>query len=339
MAPILVEAELVTEVPQPCPEQIMFMPVGKHTIRPMVNGVQKEIEVEISAELVDLLQGDLTSRLNSNVRPHADFDHKPGPAAFLPKRFSWQEGKGVMVDVDWTGSGKKAITDRDYSFFSPSFLMSEDKIVGLPTYGAIGALTNTPAFRGIERIAASELGKATKKTMSKLLTQCVALGIVTDGVEDDAAAPLVNAAFTTLRDRVSAAETENAALKKTLATQLQKEAEAIVDAAIAEGRLAPKNTELRAFFVGLAASDPEKAKLVLAAYPVNGATKQVVNPKAGQVGNGAVVQGTENRINKINAAIAQVRASNRELTFAEANSIVRAASPELFQDEEVEHEE
>jgi Mu-like prophage I protein len=58
--------------------------------------------------------------------------------------------------VDWTSAGERAVRGRDYSYLSPSFLLADNKIVGLPQSGSIGSLVNNPAFQSIRRIAASE---------------------------------------------------------------------------------------------------------------------------------------------------------------------------------------
>ena len=84
-----------------------------------------------------------------------DFDHEGRTAAAIPRRFFWKPGEGVILEIDWTGAGKAAISGRDYSYFSPCFMLSEDgDPSGLPPSGAIGSLVNSPAFRSIKRIAA-----------------------------------------------------------------------------------------------------------------------------------------------------------------------------------------
>jgi hypothetical protein len=100
------------------------------------------------------LQLDLQKLLRQNVRPYVDFDHVGGAAAALPKRFYWTD-EGVMLELDWTNAGKTAVSGRDYSYFSPTFLLDESgDPAGLPQAGSIGSLVNNPAFRSIRRIAA-----------------------------------------------------------------------------------------------------------------------------------------------------------------------------------------
>ena len=53
------------------------------------------------------------------------------------------------------------ITDRNWNYFSPTFLISESgDPVGLPQTGSIGGLTNSPAFRDMKGITAARAGDA-----------------------------------------------------------------------------------------------------------------------------------------------------------------------------------
>jgi hypothetical protein len=137
------------------PSEVMYMPAGRSTIEAKVAGEPKEIDVNVTARTADILQADLEKLLSGHVRPYIDFDHQGGAAAAIPKRFRWVAGKGVFLELEWTRSGKTSVEGRDYSYFSPSFLIGPDGPNGLPDNGAIGALVNNPAFRDMARIAAS----------------------------------------------------------------------------------------------------------------------------------------------------------------------------------------
>jgi hypothetical protein len=155
---VLVTAQYAEPMPldgQP-PAVIQYMPAGKTTINPSVNGRSKEITVNVTERTAAALQADLQKLLRQNVRPYVDFDHVGGAAAALPKRFYWTE-EGVMMEIDWTNAGKTAVSGRDYSYFSPTFLLNErGDPSGLPPSSAIGSLVNNPAFRSIRRIAAHQ---------------------------------------------------------------------------------------------------------------------------------------------------------------------------------------
>jgi phage I-like protein len=112
--------------------------------------------VNVTRATADLLQSDLEKLLKQNVPPIICFDHAEKRAAAIPKKFTWKEGKGVFLTVDWTSSGQAAVAGHDYGWLSPTFMMSGDgQPVGLPkSGGSIGSLTNRPAFTSIARIAA-----------------------------------------------------------------------------------------------------------------------------------------------------------------------------------------
>lgn len=147
------------------PSQIMFMPSGTHSIYCRVNGEPKELEVNVTAKTARLLQQDLEELLGRNVEPFIDFDHKGEASAATPKRFVWKP-EGVFLELEWTKKGKESVEGRDYRYFSPTFeLDAQGNPTGLPSNGAIGALTNNPSFRDIQRVAASHAGKVSVKAV------------------------------------------------------------------------------------------------------------------------------------------------------------------------------
>jgi phage I-like protein len=94
--------------------------------------------------------------LAKHVQPFIDFDHEGKASAANPKGFRWVTGKGVYLALEWTKGGRERVEGKDYRYFSPTFHVGPDgEPNGLPESGAIGALTNNPAFRDIQRIAAS----------------------------------------------------------------------------------------------------------------------------------------------------------------------------------------
>jgi phage I-like protein len=162
------------------PSEIVYIPEGSHTITPSVNGKAQTITVNVppdrGEELAGRLQASLADRLKASVRPHLDFDHAhSGPAAAIPTAFRYEKGKGIVLALDWTGKGKSAIEGKDFSYFSPEFLIAEDGTPhALPEKGPIGSLVNEPAFREIPRIAASqaEPTEPDNNTDMNLLVQC-----------------------------------------------------------------------------------------------------------------------------------------------------------------------
>lgn len=148
---------------QGAPSEIIYLPEGDNPITATVDGEPKTILVRVprerGQEIASKLQADLQKRHAENVRPWFSFQHQAGPASALPKSFRYEPGQGVIVAVEWTGAGKAAIEGKDFSYFSPTFLMADDGTPdGLPTKGEFGALVNEPAFRNIQRIAAADAG-------------------------------------------------------------------------------------------------------------------------------------------------------------------------------------
>jgi len=131
---------------------IVYLPEGHHSISATVGGKPKRVDVTIDERIAASFTEDLSKRFESNVRPFAGFDHKQGPASFIPKEFRYESGVGLVLDVEWTEAGRKAIEGKDYSYFSPTFLLSDAGVpFGLPPRGEIGSLVNDPAFEEIPR--------------------------------------------------------------------------------------------------------------------------------------------------------------------------------------------
>lgn len=138
----------------------MFLPAGVSVIKASANGKPATRRVYVDATTAARLQADLETMqaaadANQKARPCGMFDHKAGKASFLPKRFWWLDGRGVMLDVEWTKAGREAVEGRDYSYFSPTFKLRDGVVTGLDERVEIGSLVNSPAFESMERIAAA----------------------------------------------------------------------------------------------------------------------------------------------------------------------------------------
>lgn len=138
------------------------MPAGTSVIHASVNGKPGTREVHVDASTAERLQRDLVEKLEAaatgkKARPCGLFDHKDGKACLLPKRFYWDDAKGVMLEAEWTQAGKAAVEGRDYSYWSPCFRLGRDgRVVGLTGGVEVGSLVNNPAFETIARIAAAK---------------------------------------------------------------------------------------------------------------------------------------------------------------------------------------
>ncbi len=135
-------------------ESIVYLPEGKHQISASKGGKPAVLTVDVNESILASFREQLKERQESNVRPFAGFDHKTGAASFIPQEFRYESGVGLVLDVEWTQAGRAAIDGKDYSYFSPTFLVDDNGTpIGLPKRGEIGSLVNDPAFEEIPRIA------------------------------------------------------------------------------------------------------------------------------------------------------------------------------------------
>ena len=293
---------------------IVFLPEGTHTITASVGGKPKTLTVTVDERVLAGFAEDLAKRMESNVRPFAGFDHKPGAASFIPQGFRYESGVGLMLDVDWTSAGRAAIEGRDYSYFSPTFLVSKDGIpTGLTGRGEIGSLVNDPAFEEIPRIAASH------QPQSNTMDHLIELGLVEASCAPDQALETAKAALASLRESAAQVETVEAAnmakksvedeladmrtkydeleaanksLKDELAMKASASADAAIDEAIKAGRIAPQDEATKAFWRSSITINPDAIK-ALNAIPVNQALsgKTVLAGRSEEPPQGPVLTG------------------------------------------------
>lgn len=149
------------------PDSLLYMPAGRQTIHPTVNGEPQTRTLTINKAAAEALNADLARwvemlKAGRVARPCGYFDHeKGGGASFTLSEgaaFVWEEGRGVVLTgVNWTSKGREALEGRVYSYFSPRFAAIGEQVTGLLPDGVeIGSLVNDPAFERIERIAASK---------------------------------------------------------------------------------------------------------------------------------------------------------------------------------------
>ncbi|MGE9267644.1 MAG: phage protease [Verrucomicrobiales bacterium] len=327
---------------------IVYFPEGTHTITPSVDGKPKTITVKLEAKngekIAERFQDSLQKLLSENVRPIFDFDHKDtGPASGLPKRFFYEKGKGLMASVEWTGAGRKAIESKDYSYFSPTFLISDSgEPSGLPKRGPLGALVNSPAFREIPRIAAKD-GTQPNPDQEETMSQLVTCGLLneSEAAKEDAVR-VATARVTAMRGdsdklkeleaSIAALNSERDELKKKLSTaedeaQKHKEAQAAdkVKEAVAAGKIAAKDEEGQAFWKELVMEKGQSAVKALDALPAahGDITSPVVKASFGDKTKGG---GTD----LLTEAKKLVTAKEAE-TEEEAIGMVAASNPELYQ--------
>lgn len=277
-------------------ESIVYLPEGVHEIHATVNGKAQKRTVTVDQRVLASFAEDLASRLARNVRPFAGFDHAAGAASFLPKEFRYEHGTGLVLDVEWTSAGKSAIEGKDYSYFSPNFLLINGIPAGLAKHGEIGSLVNEPAFEAMEKIAASH-NINTEKNMD--IDYLVELGLVPGGQDPLTAMDVAKATLATLReDTVMASHVETiqaqldaAVAEKDVAcgqvedltkqvddlkVQAEKaddeKIEEILTDAVEAGRIAPQDDSSKSFWRKSIKADKSAVDILkaLPAKPING---------------------------------------------------------------------
>lgn len=246
------------------PDEIVYLPEGEHQISATVDGKPKtvlaKVPVDRGQEIATSLQDTLEKRQQQNVRPWFDFEHKRGVASALPKAFRYEPGKGIMCSVEWTGAGRRAIEGKDFSYFSPEFYLGDDGVPdGIPERGPLGGLVNEPAFRDIPRIAAKDAKPVTQpsNTMSKLIFAALAISSAAENAESEAVKKIeglkTQAADAT--EKANKLETENAELKQKVEAaeaeakkERKQRADNLVKAAVADGRILPKDDDTQKQF-------------------------------------------------------------------------------------------
>lgn len=325
-------------------ESIMYLPAGKSTISAAINGEAKTVDITVTAQHADLLNIELDKLNAKNVTPFLDFNHEGKAACGWPKQFRFEAERGIYLDVDWSGAGKRAVAEKDYKWFSPQFMISGGKPVGLPEAGSIGGLTNDPAFRQIEAIAASrrELDREEpiellerpettetkkKKPMSDLMAAIRRLGIITAECDDEEQA---EQQLVTAYNRVTA---ENNSLRGEL-LRLKSESEAnaadlFIEGLVQAGRVEPHNDKLKGQLKVLFLKDSDSAKAWGESLPVKDMSGRVVTITASHVKEDRG-QTTQSKAALCAAEVTKMQKSNPGLSFNHAWKICAAEQPALF---------
>jgi phage I-like protein len=304
------------------PDQIMYFPAGKSTIRANVNGKPKQISVTVDQKTAGIMQESLTELLKETVEPFIDFNHKAEDAAAHPKGFEWKDGEGVMLNLEWTAGGEAAVKGKSYRYFSPTFLISEaGEPSSLPDSGPVGALTNNPAFRRMKKISASDEGAITgddeppQQQGNKKMA--------------DETAETVTAA---LRSEVETLRAENKKLVESIEQQrveaVNREADLLIESAVRAHKIAPKDEKVKAGLKKLFLVDAEAAKEAIESLPVNAAFKTVINAKVGDRDTGKPPGASHDA--EIKKLILEIKAVNKGISNEDAWELAEANHPELF---------
>ena len=292
------------------PEEIVYIPEGDNHIYPQSHpeGILVKMPASRGEAVAASFQQSLERLSKSNVRPRLDFKHDAsGPTSGFPKSFRYQQGRGLMCSVDWSGAGRSAIEGRDFAYFSPRFDLGDDGIpAGLPQRGPLGALVNEPAFREIERIAASAAEAKDQSTITMSALILATCGLLTEAeAARENAAELARIRVTAMKGdetKLSTVEAELVTLKKErddLKTKVEasekaakeaagKRADTLVAAAVTDGRIGAKDEEsLKDFRERITAGDAFAEKMLAALPKLNGDMGKPVIEAGGAERSGA----------------------------------------------------
>jgi hypothetical protein len=142
------------------PREIQWMPPGTHTVWP--DGFEEAFPVEVTAAIAEKANGQLQEqrRLAASGKgnwPYIDFNHEDREQSGEPVRIFWggedPRSGGIRMEVNWSGSGERAVRSRDFRSFSPSWRMHKDTHAFLGVGLNMGGLVNRSAFKTIQAVA------------------------------------------------------------------------------------------------------------------------------------------------------------------------------------------
>ena len=309
------------------PEEIQYLPPGTHSITATKNGKPAELTLEVDAKTADLLQHSYAKiTAGDKEQIFIDFNHDDGEASGWITGFYWAgadpEGGGVRAKVEWTSAGKDALQGRNFRKFSPTFTLNSKGEIEGTTLNA-GGLVNRPAFKDITPIVASE-GDYQKpdSKMAEIIEKEKKEEVLSEG--DPKKKEEVTA-----QEQLAEVKKENETLKakiKALEGDKEKEQEVAAQSAVAkateDGRIPPKDEEVKSKWVSILNNDPS-AIVALNALPVNPAFQRVVQAKRQE--DGAIDTNGEAQMR----AVKEYQAKNGS-SFEQAWDATRYDKEQLF---------
>ena len=310
------------------PEDIQYLPPGTHNITATKNGKPAELTVDVGAETAEMLQNSFTNiTAGDKEQVFIDFNHDDSEASGWITGFYWAgadpEAGGVRAKVEWTKAGEEALQGRNFRKFSPTFTLNSKGEIEGTTLNA-GGLVNRPAFKDITPIVASDGGYQNPDSkMAEIIEEKKKEEVF--GQEDDSKKKEEISA----QEKLAEVKKENETLKakiKALEGDKEKEqevaAQAAVDKATEDGRIPPKDEDVKAKWVSILNSDPSNI-LALNALPVNPAFQRVVQAKRQEDGHIGTNSEAQMRAAK------EYQAKNGS-SFEQAWDATRYDRPQLF---------
>lgn len=264
----------------PIRDDIQWMPPGKRTITPFVDGEAKSVEITVNEAVAAKVAGQVEQMRKAAASgqgdyPYIDFNHQDNEASAEVLSTYWGGNDpvtgGIRAKVKWTDAGEAALKGKSYRRFSPSWLADTQtgEVVGVNEN--MGGLVNRAAFRTIQPVIAKRGGQTNDTEMTtEELNAAIAAGLkpVTDrltALEAKATAttdPTATAALNAMEARLKVVETQ--AGKATLT-----QAKAAVALHARRGAIPPQNADVIAHFEAAYQANPDGTEKVLAAMPDN----------------------------------------------------------------------
>jgi anti-sigma28 factor (negative regulator of flagellin synthesis) len=147
-----IECRAAVEISATSRNEVLFLPIGLHSITPVAGGIGRPIKVKVDASTAEAIEAQRKIMAGKGKRPYFDFDHEDGAASFWPEGFAWRNGEGVIAKGEWTARGRKAVEGKDYRAFSPVFHVDNKrsdpaKVICMEHAAPnMGGLVNNPAF-------------------------------------------------------------------------------------------------------------------------------------------------------------------------------------------------
>ena len=312
-----------------CPDDIQYMPPGKHRINASRSGKPVSLDIVVDAATAETLNQFLQDHLTranegSEDRPFFDFNHEDREAAAWPTEFYWAgddlKTGGVRAKVEWSGAGQAAVKDKTFRRFSPTFIPDDEgRVIGSATN--MGGLVNRAAFKSIQPLfAKQDLNLPTVINPSSLMkpiqAKLYALKLIDSvNASDESVAQAIEARFIELQSQVDTLEAEKIGAVKARAS-------AHVEAAVKEGRIAP-NDDTKNFWQDSLIRDETAALKALEALPINPVLAKITDsdgPKSGVLDKMQLQQ----------KKLAEVRAANPQADFQTVFAKAQTEAPDLF---------
>ena len=276
---------------------IQWMPPGQQRIKCHVADKPRDMAFAVNAEHALTMNAMLQwlrakAAAGEGDEPFIDFNHEDGAASGRPTDMYWggsdvKKG-GIRLRGKWTGSGKSAVVNRDFTRFSPQwdFDSKTDEPLGIGVN--LGGLVNRAAFKQMQAVAKDAATTNTKgrngmdETKFKELLDA-ALKPVTDRLTADEAARAKAAGTATANATASAAgddkiikliqEANKPLMEKITAFETAQQSAQTASAKdavmkhVARGAIGPADADSIGFYTTAYAKDPTGTEKALAKLP------------------------------------------------------------------------